>query len=328
MNVSLINLGPRFIYVRSVNREEGDEFHQGSAEGVEGEIAGAAVHFRDPVQLACKHVDFARHRDAHHLLLFFVKELPVVERASDKAVVNPGQRLLVVPVDEETRDVVGEAIASGAMNCPRIRDSLLPALDLFHHHVERLGEWSLRSAPDLLPNQRSQAGFPGWPVLLRAARLAVAKRRVDDEVLFLEVEKVGGGIEQPVGMIDSQPGNPFFGQPAEHQLMRFLEDFSILHSHRGQAINVEEPAVVDLFARHPPVGQSVTAASQHLVEQIETSRVFRSSVEDFNVALDQGGDPIGLGDQAGQSPFDDLLLPVPLDQLRRFGLGPLRQVLD
>ena len=77
------------------------------------------------------------------------------------------------------------------------------------------------------------------------------------------------GIEQPVGMIDADAGDPFLAQQARQQLVNRLEHRRVFDAQAGQRVDVEEAAVVDLVRRGPPVRQPVRLLLEQLVQRVE-----------------------------------------------------------
>ena len=69
--------------------------------------------------------------------------------------------------------------------------------------------------------------------------------------------EVRGRVEQPVRVIDPEAVHPSTLAPLEHEGMMRPEHFRVLHVKRYQLVDVEEPAVVDLARRAPPVHEPV-----------------------------------------------------------------------
>ena len=59
----------------------------------------------------------------------------------------------------------------------------------------------------------------------------------------------------------------------------------LFHTQGGEFIDVEEPPIVDLFRRHPPVTETVDLRLQQGVEQIKTVWLFRYAVEQRHIVL-------------------------------------------
>src|SRR5581483_10670974 len=68
---------------------------------------------------------------------------------------------------------------------------------------------------------------------------------------LLNAPEVAGGIEKPVGMIDSQAVNLALLQKLENILVHIYEGSLILDTHSGKIVDVEKAAVVDLMRGNP-----------------------------------------------------------------------------
>ena len=141
-------------------------------------------------------------------------------------------------VDEQSVDLVQEVVAGGAVHRPPRRQPLAARQNLLGDDVQR------------------------------DARLASLRRpRLGGQILqHLEVPR---RIEQAVGMIDADAGDaPFADQPRQ-QLVDGAKDVGILDAQPGQRVDVEEPAVVDLVRRRPPVREPVGLLLEQIVQRIE-----------------------------------------------------------
>ena len=124
VRVALVHARRGAVDVGPVDREVGDELRSAPGGGVEGEVAGAPVHLRDPVELAGEAVDLARHAHAPCTCFFFsqTSSLEVAAGCADEPLVDlgraPGSRRSrrSTPVTE-----VGEPVAGGAVHRPRRR---------------------------------------------------------------------------------------------------------------------------------------------------------------------------------------------------------------
>ena len=92
--------------------------------------------------------------------------------------------------------------------------------------------------------------------------------------------------------------------------------------------DVEEPAVVDLVPRDPPVGQPVGLGGEDPVERVEGCGIPGHAVEAAQRLVDVLADLGRLLGEREQPPLHDLLLPHPLLDAPGVGLGTARQVLD
>ena len=74
---------------------------------------------------------------------------------------------------------------------------------------------------------------------------------------FAQAAQVLRGVVEPIDMIDAQPGNPAFVHQFEDEAMRRREDFGLFHVDAHQVCNIEEAAVIYLFASHLPKRQYI-----------------------------------------------------------------------
>ncbi len=81
-------------------------------------------------------------------------------------------------------------------------------------------------------------------------------------------------------MVDAQAVDLAAGDEIEHQPVRRVEHLGALHAQRGQLVDVEEAAVVDLVGGDAPVGQPVGLLLDQFVEQRRSWS--RSSAEPLN----------------------------------------------
>ncbi len=152
-------------------------------------------------------------------------------------------------------------------------------------------------------------------------------RQFQDEAALQPFE-VLPRVVQPVGVVDAQAVDLALAEQAEDQVVRGVEDFLPLHAQRRQLVDVEKAAVVDLVGGHAPERQAVGLGVEQPVQQVEARGVALLAVEQGNVPLDKFADRPALRGQGGEAPFDDLLLALPLDDLRRVGFRSTRQVAD
>ena len=254
--------------VGPVDRKTRCDFGQRQPQAVAGEVAAAAVGPRDPVHRLDQPVQLREQRAADDQPLALVRDLGEVLAHAGERPVALVQHLDAAGVDEEPIDQRGEAMAGVAVHRPLVRQRLVLGQDLLDHQVQRawLAAGHLR-LPDM-------AGLQPLEVLLR--------------------------VRQAVGMVDAQRVQVAVLQPLQHPRMRGFEDFGTFHAQRRQRVDVEEAPVVDVVARHVPVGQPPGLPGGQPVQQVEAGRVARGAVE----ALHAGGDPLRqpgvAADQAGQ----------------------------
>src|SRR5512143_2565890 len=87
-------------------------------------------------------------------------------------------------------------------------------------------------------------------------------------------------------MVDPEPDDLPLADEPQDEPVRLVEDAFVLHPDGGEAVDVEEAAVVDLLSRHAPVRQAIGLRVEEAVEQIEASRVSRSAVEEGDVLIE------------------------------------------
>src|SRR5690625_1050374 len=79
-------------------------------------------------------------------------------------------------------------------------------------------------------------------------------------------------------MIDPQALDFSLLHQSQYQLMRGLEHPRIFHAQRGQIMNIEETAVVDLIRRRLPMRQTISLLLQQPVQSVERLRLTRTAV--------------------------------------------------
>ena len=157
----------------------------------------------------------------------------------------------------------------------------------------------------LVPDRRPQL-VPG-----ESARLRPGAGPLED-VRVLQQPEIAAGIGEPVRVIDAEPVDLAFRQQAQRQPVRLLEHVGVFHPHRGEGVDVEEAAVVDLLRRDAPMRQAVSLRVEQLVEQIEAARLLLGPVEDPDVLLQVPADRLASGEQRRYPPLHDFLLPPAL----------------
>ena len=104
----------------------------------------------------------------------------------------------------------------------------------------------------------------------------------------LEPPEIVGGVVEPVGVIDAQPGHRSLAHEAEEQAVGRLEHLRLLHPDGGQLVDVEEAPVVDLLAGDAPVGGAVRLVGEQRVQRLHALGVAGLAVEEPDVVLDEG----------------------------------------
>ena len=85
----------------------------------------------------------------------------------------------------------------------------------------------------------------------------------------LQALEVCRRIEQAVGMVDPDAGDVPALEPVEEQGVRRLEHLRVLDAKAREIVDVEEPAVIDLVRRRPPVRQAVRLRLEQDVQRVE-----------------------------------------------------------
>src|SRR5690242_7612588 len=73
----------------------------------------------------------------------------------------------------------------------------------------------------------------------------------------LQADEILPRIQHAVAVVDAHPGNHSLGKQSAQHAMRRRKDARILHAQANQVVDIEETAVVDLFARNSPVREAV-----------------------------------------------------------------------
>ena len=165
-------------------------------------------------------------------------------------------------------------------------------------------------------------------------RLPAAENLLDDDkegidlaaaLLLQAAEIVAGGVEA-VDVIDAQTGDRAAAHELERETVDLLEDERIFHAQRGELVDVEEAAVVDLFGGDAPVREAVRLQVQQPVERVEAARLPGAAVQPADAALDQIADAAAGGGERREAPLDDLLLARAHRHRRGITIAARRQV--
>ena len=144
--------------------------------------------------------------------------------------------------------------------------------------------------------------------------------------MILEPAEVGRGVVESVGVVDAQAVDLALGHQPKHQGVRGLEDIFALHRQRGQVVDVEEPAVVDLVRANPPVRKAIALVLEQVVHELEAARVARAAVEEGHVPVDEIADRLALGGERGQPALDHFFLALAFRDFFGLGLRAARKV--
>ena len=147
-----------------------------------------------------------------------------------------------------------------------------PSLAACHPLPQLVEAWQLRRVVE-------QAGHAQERVVAGGARAARAHGQSLvglQDLLHHHPAAAGGAVQllqvaagggQAVGVIDAEPLDEALVVEAQQQRVAGVEHRLVLHPDRGQGVDVEEPAVVQLLVAHLPVGQPVPLLVQQLVER-------------------------------------------------------------
>jgi hypothetical protein len=119
--------------VRPVDGEAGDDFTQGIAQGIEGEVAGGPALLGELVELMREHVELARERRVENQHLLLVRHLGERQILAGDGPVERGERLDLPAVDEEAVDLVEELVPARPVHRPRLDERLTRGEDLLRH---------------------------------------------------------------------------------------------------------------------------------------------------------------------------------------------------
>jgi hypothetical protein len=86
-----------------------------------------------------------------------------------------------------------------------------------------------------------------------------------DRLRVLQAPEVGAGVVQAVRVVYAQTVHPGVLYELQDEPVRRLEDLLVLDTNTCQVVDGEEAPVVDLIARHPPVGEPVRLRFQEAV---------------------------------------------------------------
>ena len=110
--------------------------------------------------------------------------------------------------------------------------------------------------------------------------------------------------------------------------MRGIKDLRQFHPDRGEIVDVEEAAVIDLLRRDAPEGKAISLIIHQLIERIEAARVARRAVDLGDRSLDRLQHLRRFLAAPVEPALDDLLLPRPLGDACRIGLRAPRQIIE
>ncbi len=92
-------------------------------------------------------------------------------------------------------------------------------------------------------------------------RFSVAEDLLDHDPraagLGREALEIRARVEEPVDVVEAKPVDRSLAEETKHELVRRGEHLRILHAKRGEVVDVEEAAVVDLVERGSPVRETI-----------------------------------------------------------------------
>src|SRR5207302_3998863 len=124
--------------------------------------------------------------------------------------------------------------------------------------------------------------------------------------------EVACGIQQTIGVIDAQGVDASFVDQLEPEPVYGAEDVWVFDANRGQLVDVEEAAIVDLVGRDAPVAQPVSLLRQQLLQTVEAVRLAFHPVEIAARGSYCEAHLFTGVHQSCQPPPDDLGLPAAL----------------
>ena len=129
-------------------------------------------------------------------------------------------------------------------------------------------------------------------------------------------------------MIDAQPGDRPGPNQLEQEPVRFLEDLRQLHPNRGQIVDIEKAAVIDLLRRHAPEREPIRLIVEQRVERIEAARIARRAVDFRERLRDRRLHLRRFLATPFQASLDDLFFAGAFRDPLRIALGPARQIFE
>ncbi len=166
------------------------------------------------------------------------------------------------PAHLGAQDRVGHQRAAGVLDGLEVR--------VLAQFRGQRGEPLLGPRVDEHPADLAQRVVPGGALDGPAGRqrLADAEDLLGDDPhagALLEPAEVAAGVGQAVRVVDPQAGHLAGRDPAQHLVVRRVEDLGVLDADRRERGDVEEPPVVQLLVRHPPVHQAVVVGHREPV---------------------------------------------------------------
>jgi hypothetical protein len=209
-------------HVRAVAVHRHEELDHRVVQRPAGVVAQVDVVGADVDEQVDEAVDLGVLPALHDLALGCVDELVEVAhrraRAGPDLVVQQRERRLRRGVGQDAGDAAQRVVAGRAVAGPVRRQLLLALEDLLHDDV---------GTPAVGPSGLRQAS------------------------------QVAARVREAVGVVDPEAVEHAVGEQVEQHPVGRLEDDRVLDADRGQGVDVEEPAVVELLVRHAPVREPV-----------------------------------------------------------------------
>src|SRR5207248_1024762 len=144
----------------------------------------------------------------------------------------------------------------------------------------------------------------------------------------LQSMKVLCRVVKSIGMIDAQSVDLPFPQQLKNKAVRLFEHRRVLLTKRGEIIDIEKPAVVDVVRRHSPVRQPKGLRLDQFVQVFKTVRLTWNAVEVSNDVFDKTHNLGRPRAQLCQPALVNFLVAGALSTFFRFGLLNARQMTE
>src|SRR2546429_5062808 len=118
-------------------------------------------------------------------------------------------------------------------------------------------------------------------------------------------------------MIDAHAVHLAARHELEEQAMSGLEDRRLFHAQRGQLVDVEEAAIVDVVGRHAPRREAKDLRREQLVQRIEARRITGATVELLHFLFDATYDLGRTSAKAGETLRVQWHVALPFRDARR-----------
>src|SRR4030095_13984583 len=148
------------------------------------------------------------------------------------------------------------------------------------------------------------------------------------DIALLELAEISRRVPEAIWMIHPQAGSFFLRKKPKNELVGSLENLGEFNADRRQFIDIEKPAVVDLFAGVSPEGEAIGLRFNQSVQQIKALRLTHRAVK-LSQSHVNGASHLRIClKKRGNAPLDNLFLPFTFFQLFRIHLGARRKIAD